>query len=114
MEFNDAIGWRKWLAANHRDEAEAWVIHYKAKSKINGLHYIEALEQALSYGWIDGKMHSIDEEKFMLRYSPRKANSNWSESNKKRAKELIRQGRMSEAGLTAIETAKQNGRWSAL
>ena len=113
LDFKDAIEWRNWLAANHHDATEVWIIQLKAKSKNTGLRYLEALEEALSYGWIDGKMHSIDDEKFMLRYTPRKANSNWSENNKKRAEELIRQGRMAEAGMAAIEAAKKNGKWNS-
>ena len=109
--FIDAAEWQNWLAANHRDATEAWVVHRKAKSSKPGLRYPEALEEALCFGWIDGKLKSIDETSFMLRYSPRKANSVWSRPNKEKAEELIRTGRMTDAGLAAVAAAKKSGNW---
>jgi uncharacterized protein YdeI (YjbR/CyaY-like superfamily) len=84
---------------------------YKKHSGKSGITYDEALEEALCFGWIDGKMQSIDGEKFILRFSPRKANSVWSKINKERAEKLIKSGRMTEAGLAKIEEARKNGLW---
>jgi uncharacterized protein YdeI (YjbR/CyaY-like superfamily) len=111
LVFADAAGWKSWLAANHDKAGEAWVVHYKVKSPLPGLQYGEALEAAIAYGWIDGKMKSLDDDRFMLRYTPRKLNSVWSQKNKDIASGLIRQGKMAQAGMAAVETARANGNW---
>ena len=109
--FADGNEWRQWLEKNHETADAAWLIFYKRNSGKASLSYDEALEEALCFGWIDGRMRSIDEEKYVIRYSPRKAKSLWSKRNKDKAEELIRAGRMTEAGLAAIEVAKKNGNW---
>ena len=73
--------------------------------------YDEALEEALCFGWIDGKLKSVDDEKYVIRYSPRKNKSLWSKINKDKAESLIAQGRMTDAGLAKIEAARKNGLW---
>ena len=89
LDFKDRQEWHRWLEQNHEKEAKAWLVIYKKSSKQTGFQYDEALEEALSFGWIDGKVKSIDEERFILRYSPRKANSVWSKINRYKAEQLI-------------------------
>ncbi|MDD2889337.1 MAG: YdeI/OmpD-associated family protein [bacterium] len=103
--------WRKWLESNHNKEKEIWLIHYKKHSEIKGISYKDALEEAICFGWIDSKMKGIDDEKFILRYSPRKKNSVWSEINKNTALKMIKEGKITEEGLAKIEEAKRNGNW---
>ena len=74
----------------------------------------EATEEALCFGWIDSSMHPIDEERYALRYSPRRKGSRWSERNKARVSKLIEQGRMTEAGLAEVAEAKRSGRWDTV
>ena len=76
-----------------------------------GVSLVDATEEALCFGWIDSAMRPLDEERYVLRYTPRRAKSNWSEVNKERVARLIRDGRMAGAGLARIEEAKRNGRW---
>jgi uncharacterized protein YdeI (YjbR/CyaY-like superfamily) len=111
--FEDSDEWRNWLEHNHNKEKEIWLLHYKKNSGKTGISYSEALVEAICFGWIDSKMKSIDEEKFILRYSPRKAKSVWSKINKERAERLIESGRMTRAGLASIEEAKRSGSWDA-
>jgi len=73
----------------------------------------EAVAEALCFGWIDSKVRSIDHEKFMQKYTPRKQNSVWSLINKKVAEQMIREGKMTADGLATIEEAKRSGRWSS-
>jgi uncharacterized protein YdeI (YjbR/CyaY-like superfamily) len=113
LNFKDNQGWHNWLEQNHNKEKEAWLFIYKKRSKQTGIRYEEALEEALCFGWIDGKMKSIDSDKFILRYSPRKAKSVWSKINKDKAELLIAQGRMTTGGLVKINEAKKNGCWDA-
>ncbi|MFC1994770.1 YdeI family protein [Chloroflexota bacterium] len=70
LNFKDIQEWHRWLEQNHDKEAEAWLIIYKKRAIQTGLKYDEALEEALCFGWIDGKMKSIDGERFALRFSP--------------------------------------------
>jgi uncharacterized protein YdeI (YjbR/CyaY-like superfamily) len=113
LHFKNIQEWHNWLEGNHGTEREAYLILYKKGSKLAGLRYEEALEEALIFGWIDGKLKSVDKDKFMLRFSPRKAGSVWSRINRDKAEQLMARGRMAPAGLARIEEAKQNGSWDA-
>jgi uncharacterized protein YdeI (YjbR/CyaY-like superfamily) len=113
LQFSTRAEWRVWLEEHHTKEREAWLLHYKKGAGKNSLTYEEAVEEALCFGWIDGLLQSLDAEKFALRYSPRKGKSIWSEINKQRAERLIREGRMTQAGLAKIAQAKENGEWEA-
>jgi len=110
-EFKDRRAWRAWLEKNHGKEEALWLLFYKAHVEKKHLTLPEALEEALCFGWIDGKLRRIDDEKHMVRFTPRKAKSPWSKSNKARVEKLIASGAMTEAGLLAIEAAKKNGAW---
>lgn len=71
----------------------------------------EALEEALCFGWIDGQIKSIDDEKYMKKFTPRRGKSVWSDRNKGLANILIETGRITESGMRAIERAKAKGCW---
>lgn len=109
--FRSRSEWRAWLRLRHDRETEAWVAHAKKGSQRRGLTYSEGVEEALCFGWIDGLTHSHDADFFLQRYTPRKPDSVWSESNKARVQELIRQRRMTRAGLRQVEAAQADGRW---
>ena len=111
LDFKDGQEWRQWLQLNHDVENDALLLIYKKRSTKAGISYDKALEEALCFGWIDGKMRSVDNDKFVLRFSPRKAKSVWSKINKEKAELLISQGKMTEVGLAKIEEAKKNGLW---
>jgi len=117
MELNNALSfldrneWRKWLEKNHRKQKEVWLIHYKKHAGKIGVQLEEAVEEALCFGWIDGKLKKVDKDRFMLRYSPRKAGSVWSRINRERAERMIKAGRITPAGLSMIEEAKKRSSW---
>lgn len=110
---SDKFEWREWLTANHLKEYGVWLQIRKIKSKDTGVLLKEAVGEAICFGWIDGKMFSIDDEKYIIRMTPRRKDSMWSLINRKRAEELIAEGRMTQAGMDAINEAKANGRWEA-
>jgi uncharacterized protein YdeI (YjbR/CyaY-like superfamily) len=112
--FTDRGKWRQWLEEHHNSKSEVWLIYYKKGTKKKSIKYEEAVEEALCFGWIDSKVKKIDEERYMQRYTPRKDDSNWSQSNKKRVATLIEQGLMTPSGLEKIEIAKRNGSWYRL
>ena len=110
--FKGRDDWRAWLTENHVTAQEMWLVFYKKHVGKPGLTYIEALEEALCFGWIDGILKRIDGEKHTIRFSPRRTNSIWSEQNKQRVGRLIQEGRMAEAGLAKVREAKANGQWA--
>jgi len=113
LYFKNRREWRAWLEKNADSAREVWLTHYKKSSDKVSVSLEEAVEEALCFGWIDGKLKSIDQDSFILRYSPRKAGSVWSKINKDRAEKLIASGSMTPSGLARIEEAKKNGRWDA-
>ena len=113
LEFLYQHQWRNWLVKNHHAEKEAWLLLYKNKYSDQGLTLAGAVEEALCFGWIDGKLKSLDERRYLLRFSPRRANSIWAASNIKRVESLIAEGKMTEAGYQKISEAKANGEWDS-
>lgn len=109
--FADRHVWRTWLVENHATAKEIWLVFYKKHVKKPGLAYEEAIEEALCFGWIDGLLKRIDDEKHTIRFSPRRKNSIWSERNKQRVRKMIQEGRMTEVGLAKVAEAKANGQW---
>jgi uncharacterized protein YdeI (YjbR/CyaY-like superfamily) len=111
--FKDREEWRTWLEKNHHKESPVWLVFFKKESGKKGITLEEAVEEAICFGWIDGKLKRVDDERFILRFSRRKANSVWSKINKERAEKLIKSGRMTPAGLAKIEEAKKTGMWDS-
>ena len=111
IHFVSREEFRKWLAKNHAAATELFVSFYKKHTGKAGATYGEAVEEALCYGWIDGVKKRVDDEKFMHRFSPRKAKSTWSRINVQRAIALIDAGKMAAPGLKAFEAreAKRTG-----
>lgn len=103
--------WRKWLAQNHDKESGIWLVFYKKHTGISTLEYDAAVEEALCFGWIDSIIRRLDEERYARKLTPRRPGSRWSDLNKKRVANLLRQGRMTESGLAKIEEAKKSGLW---
>jgi uncharacterized protein YdeI (YjbR/CyaY-like superfamily) len=113
LRFANREQWRQWLVQNHATKEEFWLTLFKKKYRHMGLSLNQAIEEALCFGWIDSTLHTIDDKCYALRFSPRKKNSIWSISNINRVKKLIAEGRMTDAGLTKIKEAKENGEWDA-
>jgi uncharacterized protein YdeI (YjbR/CyaY-like superfamily) len=111
LHFKDRDTWRHWLAANHAAESVLWLIHYNKASGQTGVKLGDAVEEAICYGWIDGKLKSLDAARYAVRYTPRQPKSVWSLINKERAKRLIATGRMTPAGLVTIAAGKRSGAW---
>ncbi|MEA5616913.1 YdeI/OmpD-associated family protein [Cronbergia sp. UHCC 0137] len=111
---SDRYEWRHWLQNNHGIYIGIWLIYYKVKSGKPSVKYPEAVKEALCFGWIDSKVKSLDEDRYMQIFTPRKSNSVWSKLNKQYIEELITQKLMTEAGFKKIEIAKQNGSWHSL
>ena len=95
--------WRDWLAEHHEAETEIWLVYYKQHSGRPRIPYDDAVEEALCFGWIDSIVKKIDDEKFAQKFTPRRNRSKWSAINKRRVRRMIREGRMTPAGLAKVD-----------
>jgi uncharacterized protein YdeI (YjbR/CyaY-like superfamily) len=103
--------WREWLERNYATENGIWLVFYKKETSKPTIDYEAAVEEALCFGWIDSIIKKIDDEKYVRKFTPRKDKSYWSELNKKRVRKIIKEGRMTTAGLVKIKAAKKSGLW---
>jgi uncharacterized protein YdeI (YjbR/CyaY-like superfamily) len=110
--FKTEDAFYNWLAKNHAKERELWIKIHKVGSGLKSILPKEAIDAALCWGWIDGVRKSLDDKSFLQRYSPRSARSIWSQINVDNVSRLVREGRMTEAGLKEVERAKADGRWA--
>jgi uncharacterized protein YdeI (YjbR/CyaY-like superfamily) len=109
----DAAAWRAWLGENHAAPTGVWlVLAKKGVREPTSLTYVQALDEALCHGWIDGQVRRRDERTFRQRFTPRRTRSEWSQRNVAHIARLEAEGRMHPAGLAAVESAKADGRWN--
>jgi uncharacterized protein YdeI (YjbR/CyaY-like superfamily) len=106
--FPTQSDFRRWLEENHETESEIFVAYYNVKSGKSGMTWSESVDQALCFGWIDGVRRKIDEESYCNRFTPRKANSNWSAVNIAKVAELTEKGLMKPAGIAAFEKRQES------
>jgi len=111
--FTDANGFERWLSDQPRTSKGLWLRLAKKGSGLDSLSKAEAIDIALCHGWIDGQLDRYDERSWLVRFTPRKRGSKWSEVNRTRAGELLAAGRMAPDGLAEMESAKADGRWDA-
>ena len=101
--FEGPDAFRAWLEANHSTETEVLVGFYKKHTCRRSMTWEETVREALCFGWIDGLTRRMDDDRYWIRFTPRKRNSNWSAANVQHVKELLREGHMRPAGLAAFE-----------
>jgi uncharacterized protein YdeI (YjbR/CyaY-like superfamily) len=101
--FKTPRDFRDWLEKNHKTARELWVGFHKKGTGKPSITWPESVDQALSFGWIDGIRKSVDEGAYMIRFTPRRPTSKWSAVNVKRIAELSEQGLMQPAGRAAFE-----------
>ncbi|MBI1333368.1 MAG: hypothetical protein GC165_10870 [Armatimonadetes bacterium] len=112
LGFTNAAAFASWICGQP-STAGLWLKIAKQGSGIASVTKAEAIDIALCHGWIDGQLAAYDDQFWLIRFTPRRARSKWSEMNRTRAIELIDLGRMTEAGLAEVEAAKADGRWEA-
>jgi len=93
---------RKWLQKHHKTKKEIWLIQYKKATRKPSINYVQAVEEAICFGWIDGFEKGMDAERYATRFTPRRPKSNWTETNKERARKMIAAGKMTEAGRATL------------
>jgi uncharacterized protein YdeI (YjbR/CyaY-like superfamily) len=110
--FATKVQWCSWLARNHAKSDGIWIRIYKKASGKKTVTYAEALDDALCYGWIDGQKNTYDAESFLQRFTPRRKKSMWSKRNREHISRLIKEKRMTDAGMREVTAAKKDGRWN--
>ena len=111
QSFASAAVFERWLRAQHEKSPGIWLRLMKKASGQSGVSYAEALDIALSFGWIDGQTKTYDAGSWLRKFVPRGLRSTWSKINRDKALALIASGRMQPAGLEQVERAKKDGRW---
>ena len=109
----DKESWRKWLDENYETTKGVWLIFYKPHAGKPSIPYDDAVEEALSYGWIDSIIKKLDGDRYARKFTPRKLHSKWSKSNIARIEKMIIEGRMNRSGLLMVEQSKANGEFFA-
>jgi uncharacterized protein YdeI (YjbR/CyaY-like superfamily) len=111
LPFRSRAAFVTWMGKNHQAAAGLWVKFAKKASGIASITYEEAREVAITYGWIDGLKHGVDDTWYALRFTPRRRASRWSKINRGIAEQLIEAGTMHAAGIEQVEAARADGRW---
>ncbi len=114
LDAADRKEWRKWLSKNHSREQSVWLIIHSKKSPTRSVTHVEALEEALCFGWIDSRPSKRDANSHFLLFSKRNPESKWSTRNRQIVERLLEAGRMAPPGLRAVSLAKKSGTWDAL
>jgi uncharacterized protein YdeI (YjbR/CyaY-like superfamily) len=107
--FARAEEFRAWLTEHHGTETELLVGYHKVATGKPSMTWAESVDEALCAGWIDGIRRSVDDERYCIRFTPRKPTSKWSAVNIKRMGELLAEGRVLPAGVAAFEAWKARG-----
>lgn len=114
VEIESRAAWRAWLAANHAQSEGVWVVAYKKHCGQRHVTWPEIVQEALCFGWIDGRTRRVDEDRVKLYVSPRRPGSIWSALNRRHVAELSRKGLMTPAGQRLVDAAMADGSWTFL
>jgi uncharacterized protein YdeI (YjbR/CyaY-like superfamily) len=111
LSFETQADWEVWLKEHRADSKGIWLKIAKKGTGTPSVDYLQALESAICYGWIDGQKAAFDEAFWLQKFTPRGPKSRWSSRNREKALALIAEGRMQPSGLQQVELAQADGRW---
>ena len=114
LRVKSRMEWREWLEHNYSNRDEVWLVIYKKDSGKQTITKIEALDDAICFGWIDSLVKGIDDEKYMQKFTPRNPESQWSEINKKSVIKLEAAGLIAAPGQVLIDHARATGEWDVI
>ena len=98
--------WRRWLKEHYDSKSEIWLVFHKRHTGITSIGYDDAVEQALCFGWIDSTIRRLDDARYVRKFTPRRANSNWSTINRRRYADLKSRGLLAAPGLKRAPTSR--------
>jgi uncharacterized protein YdeI (YjbR/CyaY-like superfamily) len=104
LEVRSRQQWRAWLEKHQASSPGIWFVFYKKHATQTTIPYEDAVREALCFGWIDSLVKRLDDDRYLLKFTPRKPSSKWSDPNRKRWTELQAAGALAPAGLTAAPT----------
>jgi uncharacterized protein YdeI (YjbR/CyaY-like superfamily) len=113
VTFATPKAWATWLRKHHASSTGIWVRIAKKGTPDPSVTYLEAVDEALCWGWIDAQKKGVDEHWWQQRFTPRAPRSIWSKINRDKVAALVAAGRMQAPGAAAVERAKGNGQWDA-
>ena len=96
--------WRKWLDEHHDSESEVWLIFHKRHTGVASIAHKDALDEALCFGWVDSLVKRLDDRRYAVKFTPRRGDSRWSATNRKRYEALKASGRLKPAGISRAPT----------
>ena len=114
VEPADAAEWSDWLARNHAVARGVWLVTPRSRTRSQTVDYETAITEALRFGWVDSTTRTLDSERGMMWFSPRRPTSGWAGTNKRRIEQLRAEGRLEAAGEAAVAAAMENGSWTLL
>lgn len=103
--FENRERWRAWLEKHHKSAGEIWLVWYRKRAGRRQIPYDDAVEEALCFGWIDSIVQKLDEQRFARKFTTRSNARRWSAINIERARRMIREGRMTQAGRARFDPA---------
>ena len=106
LDVKSRKAWRRWLSKHHDTQTEIWLVFHKRHTGRASISYSDAVEEALSLGWIDSLIKRLDEDRYARLFTPRKANSRWSTANRRRYADLKKRGLLAVAGLRRPPTKR--------
>jgi uncharacterized protein YdeI (YjbR/CyaY-like superfamily) len=110
--FKSASAFETWLTQHHATSPGLWLKIAERHADEASVTYLEPVEIALCWGWIDSQQKGLDEQYFLQRFTPRRTRSVWSKVNLEKVAALIKEGRMQAPGLAHVDAAKLDGRWA--
>ena len=103
-----ATQWHKWLAQHHDSESEVWLIFHKQHTGVETIAYLDALDEALCFGWVDSLVKRLDDSRYARKFTPRREESRWSAINRKRYAALKAAGRLKPSGIKRAPTSRSS------
>lgn len=113
LAFATAALFEQWLVNQPAGSPGLWLKPAKKAAGVPSVGKQEAIEVALCHGWIDGQLNPYDDRFWLIRFTPRSGKSGWSENNRNTMARLLKEGRVSAAGMRQVEAAQLDGRWDA-
>jgi uncharacterized protein YdeI (YjbR/CyaY-like superfamily) len=109
LQVRTRAAWRSWLAKHHRASPGVWLVCYKAHTGVKSIRYEDTVREALCFGWIDSLVKRLDDDRYLLKVTPRRPTSKWSDINRKRWADLEAAGLLTAAGRAAAPTSNRYG-----
>ena len=104
VEVQDRQEWRKWLKEHSDSNSDIWLVFHKRHTGVKSISYNDAVEEALCFGWIDSLVRRLDDARYARKFTPRRAGSKWSTSNRRRYADLKSRGVLAAPGLRRAPT----------